>query len=110
MLYSVPDPEVKLEDIATATPVMEHTLPEPPSVKGRGGEGERDHYYNFCLTVSATWLSVEGIAIGNTESGDTSSQDQVIINRTPNEVIITRETSTLSLSLSAVREAGIIFL
>ena len=33
-LYSVHDPEVKLEDIAMATPVTEHTLPDPPSVKG----------------------------------------------------------------------------
>ena len=39
-LYSVHDPEVKLEDIAIATPVSEHTLPEPPSVKGREGERE----------------------------------------------------------------------
>ena len=40
------------------------------------------------LTISATWLSVEGVAIGNTESGDISNQNQVIVNRTPNEVII----------------------
>ena len=33
--YSIHDPEVKLEDIAMATPVMDHTLPDPPSVKGR---------------------------------------------------------------------------
>ena len=41
MLYSVHDPEVRLEDIATATPVAEQTLPNPPSVKGMT-ERERD--------------------------------------------------------------------
>ena len=33
-LYSMHDPEVRLEDIAIATPVTEHTLPDPPTVKG----------------------------------------------------------------------------
>ena len=46
MLYSVPDPEVKLEDIATATPVLEHSLPDPPSVKGREREREREILYS----------------------------------------------------------------
>lgn len=89
VLYSIHDPEVKLEDIAIATPITEHTLPDPPSVKGR--ERERKIYFMcdviiMLLTVLATWLSVEGVAIGNTESSDTSSQDQVIVNRTSNEV------------------------
>lgn len=48
MLYSIHDPEVKLEDIATATPVMEHTLPDPPSVKGRERKREGHTVLDVC--------------------------------------------------------------
>ena len=38
----------------------------------------------FCIFV-ATWLSIEGVAINNLESGDVTS-DQVVINRAPHGV------------------------
>ena len=33
-LFSVDDPEVRLEEIAHGTPVESHTLPQPPSITG----------------------------------------------------------------------------
>ena len=36
-------------------------------------------------TPLATWLSVEGVAIGNADT-DGASQDHVIVTRAPNEV------------------------
>ena len=34
----------------------------------------------------ANWMSVEGVAIGNSEPGEVSSQDYIVIHKTPNEV------------------------
>ena len=84
-MYSVHDPEVKLEDIAMATPVMEYTLPHPPSVKGRY---EGNHSNDVTITsFLAKWMSVEGVAIGNVEPGEeVSSQDHIVINKITNEV------------------------
>jgi hypothetical protein len=67
MMYSVHDPEVKLEDIATATPVMEHTLPDPPSVKGRERERERERsiFINFDFQLPGCLLRALLLAAQN---------------------------------------------
>ena len=51
---------------------------------------EKSFFFNILSVLTyilATWLSVEGVAIGNKESGETSS-DHVTIRRPHNEVKI----------------------